>query len=123
MPFPGLYDPRTAGEVSPLLNAFEAACVEQVPGRVTDGFPVQFEPGPESDAQLLALQQACESTQPPAVRAALDALSWWLLDAMLKAAPREALTRVAALTEPFEDELSTAYRRIHAAVRQHADAT
>jgi FlaA1/EpsC-like NDP-sugar epimerase len=123
MPFPGLYDPRTAGEVSPLLNAFEAACVEQVPGRVTDGFPVQFEPGPESDAQLLALQQACETTQPAAVRAALDALSWWLLDAMLKAAPREALARVAALTEPFEDELSTAYRRIHAAVRQHAGAT
>jgi hypothetical protein len=123
MPFPGLYDPRTAGEVSPLLNAFEAACVEQVPGRVTDEFPVRFEPGPESDAQLLALQQACETTQPAAVRVALDALSWSLLGAMLKAAPREALTRVAALTEPFEDELSTAYRRIHAAVCQHAGAT
>ena len=26
-PFPGLYDPLTAGDVSPLLNAFEAACV------------------------------------------------------------------------------------------------
>jgi hypothetical protein len=54
---------------------------------------------------------------------ALDALSWSLLGAMLKAAPREALTRVAALTEPFEDELSTAYWRIHAAVCQHAGAT
>jgi hypothetical protein len=122
MPFPGLYDPRTAGEVSPLLNAFEAARVEQVPGRVTDEFPVEFEPGLQADAQLLALQEACETTQPAAARAALDALSWWLLEAMLKAAPREALTRVAALTEPFEDELSTAYRRILAAVRQHAGA-
>jgi hypothetical protein len=73
--------------------------------------------------QLLALQQACETTQPAAVRVALDALSWSLLGAMLKAAPREALTRVAALTEPFEDELSTAYWRIHAAVCQHAGAT
>ncbi len=123
MPFPGLYDPRTAGEVSPLLNAFEAAQVERVPGRVTDQFPARFEPGPESDARLLTLQEACETAQSAVVRAALDALSWWMLDAMLKAAPRETLVRVAALTAPFEDELSSAYRRILAAVRQHAGAT
>lgn len=123
MPFPGLYDPRTAGEVSPLLNAFEAAQAERSPDQVTDEFPVRFEPGPEADAQFLALQEACESTQPAAVRGALDALSWWVLDAMLTAAPREALARVAALTAPFEDELSSAYRRILAAVRQHAGAS
>jgi hypothetical protein len=89
---------------------------------VTDEFPVQFAPGPESDAQFLALQQACDAAQPAAVRAALDALSWCLLEYMLKAVPREALTRVAALTAPFEDELSSAYRRILTAVRQYAAA-
>jgi hypothetical protein len=46
-----------------------------------------------------------------------------LLEAMLKAAPRDALIRAAALAAPFEDEPSSAHRRILAAVRQHAEAT
>jgi nucleoside-diphosphate-sugar epimerase len=119
--FPGLYDPRTAGEVSPLLNSFEAACVDQVPGRVTDSFGAAYVPGPEPDAALLGLQDACAATEEPAaIRAVLDALSWCLFDSMLRAAPRGTLARVAELTAPFEDELSAAYRRILAAVRQYA---
>ena len=121
-PFPGLYDPLTAGEVSPLLSAFEAVHVQQVAGRVTDAFPVLFAPGRQPDASLLALQDACASGDVAAVRAELDALSWWLLDAMLQQVPRKALTRVAALTAGFEDELSPAYRRILAAVRQYGGA-
>jgi nucleoside-diphosphate-sugar epimerase len=122
VPFPGLYDPLTAGEVSPLLNAFEAAGVKQVPGRVTDSFPVRFDPGPEADAQLGALQEACETGEPAAVRAALDALSWWMLDKMLSTAPRQALTRAAGLTAPFEHKLSPPHRRILAAIRHYAGA-
>ncbi len=118
-PFPGLYDPQTAGEVSPLLSAFEAVHVQQVAGRVTDAFPVLFAPGEQAGASLLALQGACASGDTPAIRAALDDLSWWLLDAMLQQVPREALTRVATLTARFEDELSPAYRRILAAVRHY----
>ena len=90
---------------------------------MTDAFPVRFEFGPQPDAPLRALQDACVTGEPPAVRAALDALSWSLLDAMLKAAPRETLTRVAGLTAPFEGQLSPAYRRILAAVRRQAGAS
>ena len=73
--FPGLYDPRTAGEVSPLLNSFEAACVDQVPGRVTDYVRRGVAPGPEPDTALLALQDACAATEEPAtIRAVLDSL-------------------------------------------------
>ena len=122
MPFPGLYDPRTAGEVSPLLSAFEAPGAERAAGAVTDAFPVRFEFGPQPDAPLRALQDACVTAEPAAVRAALDTLSWSLLDAMLKAAPRETLARVAGLTAPFESQLSPAYRRILAAVRRQAGA-
>jgi Polysaccharide biosynthesis protein len=118
-PFPGLYDPETAGEVSPLLSAFEAVHVPQVAGRVTDAFPVLFAPGEQLDASLLALQDACASGDAAAVRAALDTLSWWLLDAMLQRVPHEALARVATLTARFEDELSPTYRRILAAVRHY----
>jgi nucleoside-diphosphate-sugar epimerase len=121
VPFPGLYDPRTAGEVSPLLNSFEAARVDQVPGRVTDAFPAAFAPGPQPDAAVAALRDTCAATEDPAaVREALDRLSWCLFDATLQLVPREALVRVAELTAPFEDELSSAYRRILAAVRQYA---
>jgi Polysaccharide biosynthesis protein len=122
-PFPGLYDPRTAGEVSPLLSAFEAPSAERAPGQATDAFPARFEFGPQPDAPLRALQDACVTGEPAAVRAALDTLSWWLLDAMLKSVPRETLVRVAGLTAPFESELSPVYRRILAAVRRQAGAS
>jgi nucleoside-diphosphate-sugar epimerase len=121
-PFPGLYDPLTAGEVSPLLSAFEAVHVKQVPGRVTDAFPVLFGPGEQPAASLLAVQDACAAGDDAGVRAALDVLAWWLLDAMLQRVPHEALTRVAALTARFEDELTPAYRRILAAVRRYGGA-
>ena len=121
-PFPGLYDPRTAGEVSPLLSAFEAAVARPGPGRPTDAFPVRFAAGQPPDAPLRALQDACGSTRPGPVREALNALSWWLLDAMLGEVPRETLLRIAGLTEPFEPGLSAEHRRILAAVRQHAGA-
>jgi nucleoside-diphosphate-sugar epimerase len=123
MPFPGLYDPRTAGDVSPLLSSFEAPRAEQLPGGATDAFPVQFEFGPQPDALLWALQDACVTGEPAAVRAALDTLSWELFDAMLKAVPRETLVRVAGLTAPFENGLSPTYRRILAAVRLQAGAS
>jgi Polysaccharide biosynthesis protein len=122
-PFPGLYDPRTAGEVSPLLSAFEAPSAERAPGQATDAFPARFESGPQPDAPLRALQDACVTGEPAVVRAALDTLSWWLLDAMLKSVPRETLVRVAGLTAPFESELSPVYRRILAAVRRQAGAS
>jgi hypothetical protein len=121
MPFPGLYDPLTAGEVSPLLSAFEAAVAEQVPGRATDAFPVRLASGP--GAPLPELEQACRAGDAAAVRAALDDLSWWLLDAMLALASPDTLKRVAGLTAPFERGLSPSHRRILAAVQRHAVAS
>jgi hypothetical protein len=120
VPFPGLYDPRTAGEVSPLLNAFEAALVRQSGDHVTDEFGLQFEPGPGAAPQLTALRAACGKAEPGAVRAALDVLSWQVLDEMLATAPRQTLTRVACLTGPFEDQMGSACRQMLAAIRQHA---
>jgi hypothetical protein len=121
-PFPGLYDPETAGDVSPLLSALEAIHVKQEPGTATDGFPVLLRPGPELDSSLRALQDVCAAGEPGAVRAAVDGLSWCLLDAMLKEAPRAALNRVAVLATPFESELSPVFGRILAAVRKYAGA-
>jgi hypothetical protein len=119
-PFPGLYDPRTAGEVSPLVNAFEADLVEQADGRVADEFTATFTSCAQSAEPILALQAACQATEPEGIRAALDTLSWQILDETLGTARREALTRIAGLTGPFEDQMGPAYRRILAAIRKHA---
>ncbi len=122
MPFPGLYDPRTAGDVSPLLNAFEAPSVARTCSPATDEFSVLFPACPRDRVQLRELREACSTGQPARVREALDALSWWLLDSMLNVAPRDTLARIVSLTAQFEARLSPEYQRILAALRQHAAA-
>lgn len=120
-PFPGLYDPLTAGDVSPLLSAFEAARSERPPGLDADVFPLDVASGPALAERLLALQEVCARTQEPgAVRAALDDLSWSLLDATLEAVPRETLVRVARLTSPHRGDLSAEHERMLAAIEHYA---
>src|SRR6202020_1152366 len=62
---PGLYAPLTAGEVSPLLSAFEAATAEPMPGAMVDAFPLAVTPGPELDGRLQELDAACRRTPGP----------------------------------------------------------
>ena len=121
VPFPGLYDPATAGEVSPLLNAFEAARVTDRPCPMVDAFPLEMKPDPEPGKLLAALEDACATTEDPhVVRAALDELSWSLLDVTLRAAPPRALARSAALADPHRSALSREHQRLLAAIRRDA---
>jgi nucleoside-diphosphate-sugar epimerase len=121
IPFPGLYDPATAGEVSPLLNAFEAARVTEAPCHRVDAFPLEMKPDPEPEKLLAALEDTCESTDDPdVVRAALDELSWSLLDVTLQAAPTRVLARSAVLADRHRDGLSPEHQRLLAAIRTHA---
>jgi len=121
VPFPGLYDPETAGAVSPLLNAFEAARAGCSPCPGADAFPSEVAPGPGLAEGLRALDDVCARTQQPGpVRAALDELSWSLLDATLQAVPGQALARAAGLTAPHRDSLNAEHRRLLAAIEQHA---
>jgi nucleoside-diphosphate-sugar epimerase len=122
MPFPGLYDPLTAGDVSPLLNAFEAPSVARTVCPATDEFSVLFSACPGDRAPLRDLREACGTGQAARVRDALDALSWWLLDSMLNVVPRDAVDRMARLTAQFEGRLSPEYQRILGALREHAAA-
>ena len=121
IPFPGLYDPLTAGEVSPLLSAFEAAKAEAMPGGAVDAFPLIVAPGPELQQRLQALDEACQSTEDPAVlRPALDQLSWTLLDAMLGAVDKRVLTRAAQLTAKHQGGLIPEHQRMLAAIMREA---
>ena len=121
IPFPGLYDPMTAGDVSPLLNAFEACTVTDSSCPLVDVFRVEMGPEPRARKLLSALAEVCDRTQDPdIVRAALNELSWSLLDATLAAAPRKALGRAAATAQRHGTILCADHQRVLDAVHDHA---
>jgi len=113
VPFPGLYDPATAGEVSPLLNAFEAAAVVPSGCPMTNAFEAAFAPEPRATELYAALAAVCGETDDPGrVRAALRELSWALLDATLAVAPPQALTRAARLASRHGETLTADHHQI-----------
>jgi nucleoside-diphosphate-sugar epimerase len=122
IPFPGLYDPLTAGDVSPLLNAFEARSAVDSPCPMVDAFRVDMAPEPRAGKLLNALAEVCDRTEDPAaVRGALNELSWAVLDASLRAAPQQALSRAAAMAQRHGSTLGADHRRILEAIQDHAD--
>jgi NADP-dependent 3-hydroxy acid dehydrogenase YdfG len=118
--FPGLYDPATAGDVSPLMNAFETAALVDSPCPMVDAFKLEMAPDPVSLKLLAALDCVCGRTEDAAeVRSALDELSWSLLDAALAAASRTALDRSAKLICQHEETMNPVHRRVTGAIRNH----
>jgi nucleoside-diphosphate-sugar epimerase len=121
VPFPGLYDPDTAGEISPLLNAFEATGAEHDSQLGIDAAAVRFDHHRAPASLLATIEQTCAATTGPRpVRAALDQLSWHVLDAALAALPPPVLARVALLTEPHQDRLSSDHARMLRMIRDYA---
>lgn len=121
VPFPGLYDPATAGELSPLLNAFEASAVMPSECPMTDAFDAGFAPQPRAGELFGTLDAVCgQSDDPEQVRAALRELSWALLDATLAAAPQRALTRAASMAERHAATLTADHRQILQTIQNRA---
>jgi nucleoside-diphosphate-sugar epimerase len=121
IPFPGLYDPVTAGDVSPLLNAFEAGAIVGAPCPMVNAFRVDMAPEPRAVKLLSSLAEVCDRTQDPAtVRGALNELSWSMLDCTLRAAPPKALMRSAAMAKRHSASLGADHRRILEAIEDHA---
>lgn len=121
--FPALYDPMTAGDVSPLISAFEATGARRSCCPDVDVFPLQMAADHVPDEQMHALAGTCARTEEPgAVRAALDELSWSLFDATLSAVPRQVLTRAARISTPHLDRLGVRHQRMLAAIERHAAA-
>ena len=122
--FGGLYDPRTAGGISPLINAFEAAAV--LPGgcREADSFELR---APAEDAEALGalgrLEEVCDTTQDPAtVRAPFGQLSTALLDATLRDVPKPVLDRTIELATARGSAPNTAHDLLLTALRRWASA-
>lgn len=121
VPFPGLYDPATAGDVSPLLNAFEAAALTAKPCPMVDTFTMEMVADPAAPKLLAGLESAFDRGLCDAeLRQALDDLSWSLLDATLAAADPAVLARSARLTRLHEKVMSPTHLRITQAINAHA---
>ncbi len=124
VPFPGLYDPMTAGDVSPLMNAFEAAVGTSAPCPMVDAFRLEMAANPRPAKLLAALGEICDRTADPGVvRGGLNEMSWALLDATLHAVPRRVLARAATLSDPHQDVMGADHRRVLDAIRDSAGLT
>jgi len=123
VPFPGLYDPATAGDISPLLSAFEAIDVEHLAAVGIDTCTAAYEFGKVPEEQLVRLERACrESSDGERVRHVLDELAWLVFDATLAALPARTLSRATLLASPREAELSRDHRKMMAGIRKYACA-
>lgn len=115
--FPGLYDPLTAGDVSPLLNAFEAASPAGSPSDMVDAARLAFAPERRLHKHLKALEEDCAlAHDPDRLAGRLSELSWSLLDAALHAAPSQALERSAAQARRHWDTMIGCHRRMLEAI-------
>jgi hypothetical protein len=91
------------------------------PCPMVDSFRVDMATEPRATKLLTALAEVCDRTQDPAtVRCALNELSWSLLDCALRAAPRKALMRTAAMAHRHSASLGADHRRILEAIEDHA---
>jgi nucleoside-diphosphate-sugar epimerase len=103
--FPGLYDPMTAGDVSPLINVFEAVGAKAASSEQVDVFtPDALSDDEPAVRALAALEAACvpatsAEPDPAQVRARLDELSWALLEATVAEIPAQARARAVRLAE------------------------
>lgn len=103
--FPGLYDPMTAGDVSPLINVFEAVGAKAAASEQVDMFVPDMLADDEGAALALAeLESACVPAltgepDPSLVRRRLDELSWALLEATVVEIPAPSRARAVRLAE------------------------
>jgi NADP-dependent 3-hydroxy acid dehydrogenase YdfG len=119
-PFPALYDPVTAGDVSPLINAFEAPAVR--PG-ICDAVDRFDAPALREDQEVLdrlqRLEKLCaQTTEPEALRSEFDALSRALLEATLRDLPDAAVARALHFADRTPHPLAPTHAPVVAALRQ-----
>ena len=128
-PFPALYDPRTAGDISPLINMFEAASTVSGNCPQVDAFDM---PAPSEDAEALLCLKELEETarltdESGPVHEAFEALSRALLDTTLRDVPKQSLSRAVQLTAQIADgeaaaDLEPAHRLLLNALQRWSEA-
>ncbi|HZN19009.1 MAG TPA: polysaccharide biosynthesis protein [Micromonosporaceae bacterium] len=110
-PYPGLYDPLLAGEVSPLINAMEAPDAESSRPAV-DVVPVRPVPAPDLTRRLPDLEERCVAGDEAGVRQIFSAAAWDLFVQTVRAAPFAVVDRIVRITRPHRDRLTAEHLRM-----------
>jgi nucleoside-diphosphate-sugar epimerase len=95
-PYPGLYDPDTAGDVSPLLNLLEAREAVHDEAHGTDSFPVRYTSIYATDALVGIITDAATEA---VARDRLDVASMHVLRSTMREQPQSAVRRMADIAE------------------------
>lgn len=116
--YPGLYDPMFAGEVSPLINMFEAPVVQTSSSPDVDLVVNTVRLSPDARQRLDELETICAKirrAQP--VRALFERLSRAMLEVTLDQASTSTLHRVVRLTQHHRHRLTQANLLIDNGIR------
>jgi nucleoside-diphosphate-sugar epimerase len=121
--YPGLYDPETAADVTPLLNAFEAARARDVAGVGIDASSIRI-PSHEGIVDMLRrLDPALRSRAEPAyLRETLNSASMCLLERTLDSVAATLLERLVRLTSPWRGQMSETDLAIDDCLRRRVQA-
>ena len=120
IPYPALFDRIVSGDVSPLVNAFEAAHATESPTCPgADVFPFTIKDSPSLESDFEALRDRCAlSEDGDEMRRNLDKLSWALLHARLATVDHDLLRRSTEImrAHPNYDKLPAIHQRTNGAV-------
>ncbi|MEN3309003.1 MAG: hypothetical protein V7603_5205 [Micromonosporaceae bacterium] len=117
-PYPGLFDPAVAGDVSPLMNTMEADRVEGAASPAVDAVAVSAPEVPRLDTCLRQLADPGAVGSECAARQVLDESAYELLVATVRATPRAVVNRVVRLTEAHRGTMREEHLRIDDVFRQ-----
>ncbi|HKR82465.1 MAG TPA: SDR family NAD(P)-dependent oxidoreductase [Candidatus Saccharimonadales bacterium] len=122
VPYPGLYDPKYSGELSPLVSAFEAPQAQHSPTcRQVDSFPFDIETTSEMEDSLAQLKLACSQDKSNTdLRHLEEDLSWEMWQGRLCRVPFPTLERsIKQMTRyPNYDQLPPEHIRTSEMVRK-----
>ncbi|MDQ8706936.1 SDR family NAD(P)-dependent oxidoreductase [Streptomyces sp. LHD-70] len=124
LPYPGVYDPRHSGDVSPLINGLEAPRTVRAPGVPDVDCAVGHAPlTPELRESYAHLAWVCDrSARQDEIRGVFDALAWSLLGHAVATADPASVRRITRLTEPHRPHMSDEHLRIDGLFRKHSGA-
>jgi nucleoside-diphosphate-sugar epimerase len=119
-PYPGLYDPMLAGDVSPLINGIEAHQVEESASPAVDAVPVLALEAPQVLEKLHGLEHQGGLSTEATARRMFDEVAWELLAATARATPSTVLDRIVRLTQTHRPTMLEEHLRIDDVFRRFA---
>ena len=124
VPFPGLYDPATAGDVTPLMNAFETAALVDSPCPMVDAFKLEMAPDRVGPKLLAALDYGLRADrgrgQGAGTRSTTSAGRCSTPPSAPRRGPRS--TGRPSSSVSTRTTMTPVHRRVTGAIRGHANA-